>query len=381
MDSLFDNKEQSSFKSYLLLALIVLLLGGSLIYFLAGGDQIQQTQPQKKEDVTPQDKDSAMEVQGNKLSKEEAVISVVEEVGPAIVKITTEQEEVVSDFFAWQTKQKVRGQGSGVIINTEGYIITNNHVIDGVDQISVFLPEDKREYQGKVIGRDPATDLAVIKIDPQGKKLPTVEFGSAKELQVGQLTIAIGNPYGFSKTVTTGVISALGRKVPLLEHTELTDMIQTDAAINPGNSGGALLNSQGEVIGINTAIIEQAQGIGFAIPIDTVQEITKELIAHGKIIRPWIGIQGGNVTTQLAKEYNLQREEGIYIYRIIENSPAAEGNLEAGDIITKLNGQAITSMSQFRDILKKYEVSDKIRLIVYRNQDKKEITIELGKRP
>ncbi|GAB6137216.1 S1C family serine protease [Halanaerobaculum tunisiense] len=381
MDFLFTDRQRSSLKSYLILVLVIAILGGSIVYLIGPSTDNQQTEPEDK--IAPETKkdQSSVEVQGTKLSKEEAVIGVVDQVGPAIVKINTQKQKVVSDFFTWESKKQLEGQGSGLIIDSQGYIVTNHHVVKGVEEITVVLPEEDKQYQGQVVGRDAITDLAVIKIDPADKKLPTVEFGATEDLQVGQLAIAIGNPYGFSKTVTTGVISAIGRNISSPKGAKLTNMIQTDAAINPGNSGGALLNSQGEVIGINTAIIEQAQGIGFAIPIDVVQEITQKLITQGEIIRPWLGIKGGDVTDRLANQYDLQKKQGVYVFEVVQNSPAAEAKLETGDIIAQIEGQEITSVDQLQESLQKYGVNDKINLIVYRNQTEHKVTIKLERRP
>ncbi|AGB42441.1 trypsin-like serine protease with C-terminal PDZ domain [Halobacteroides halobius DSM 5150] len=375
MDSLFTDRKYSGLKVYLLLVVIALLLGGGLIYFIS----LQQTHSQQE--VKSNQETKTVKVESHRLSKEDAIITVVDKVAPAIVKITTKKEKIVSDFFAWQTKRTVKGQGSGVIIDQDGYIVTNNHVIDQADQIKVILSDGDKSYQGKIVGRDPVTDLAVIKINPGSEKLPVVKIGNSNNLEVGQLAIAIGNPYGFSETVTTGVISALGRQIQLQKSTGLINMIQTDAAINPGNSGGALLNSQGEVIGINTAIIEQAQGIGFAIPINVVKEITKELIAKGEVVRPWLGIYASSINSKLAKEYDLAVKHGVYIFNVIEGSPAFKVNLQNGDIITKIDQKIITSMARLKDILQEYQVNDKINLTIYRAGKKKEISVKLAKMP
>jgi len=375
-----EQEHQAGIKSYLGLILVVLLIAGSFYFFqAANGDQ--QIKSDKKDPKQQAEDGTTEPVNTRQLSKEEAVTEVVKEVGPAVVKIKTAQKNRKFNIFAWETEQKVSGQGSGVIIDQAGYIVTNNHVIDGVDQIEVQLNEQGQKYEAEVVGTDPVTDLAVIKIEAPQKDLPVVDFVDSEQLKVGQLAIAIGNPYGFSNTVTTGVISALERKLPLQEETELANMIQTDAAINPGNSGGALLNSQGQVMGINTAIIEQGRGIGFAIPSNTVKEITQELIAKGKVVRPWIGIYGAEITPRVEKEYDLAVDQGVYVFRVIPDSPAAESGLQQGDIIVQLTDETITNMNQLKSILRSYQVGDTVEITVYRKDKQREIELELGRLP
>ncbi|TDX48464.1 S1C family serine protease [Orenia marismortui] len=383
-------EHKSTIKSYIIIAILGILLGVSLIYFFSQqttasmekekelGEVIQNSNLKDKEE-TNQDLTKQQEV----ISKEGNlnVIDVVKKVGPGIVKIKTVRERIIYDFFARKTEQQVEGEGSGVILNQEGYIITNNHVVEGANKIKVILPKNDQEYLGEVIGRDPVTDLAVVKIETNKDILPRVNFGDSSNLEVGELAIAIGNPYGFSNTVTTGVISALGRDLPIQEGVELTNMIQTDAAINPGNSGGALLNSQGKVVGINTAIIRQAQGLGFAIPINTAKDIANKLIKNGKIIRPWIGIYGGDITPDIAKEYGLDYEYGVYIARVIENSPADKAGLEQGDIITLIEEQQVEGMDRLKDILKSYDINDKITLLVHRENKTFNLRLRLEERP
>jgi S1-C subfamily serine protease len=312
----------------------------------------------------------------------QSVVEVVKDVGPAIVKITTVENRLTYDFFYGREERQIKGEGSGVIFENEGYILTNNHVVAGADRIKVFLTgieKRKREFNGKVVGRDPSTDLAVVKIE--GNNLPIAEVGDSDVLEVGEVVIAIGNPLGFSNTVTTGVISAVGRRLEIQKGTELTDMIQTDAAINPGNSGGALLNNQGEVIGINTAIIQGAQGLGFAIPINTAQEIAKDLIDNGRVIRPWLGIYGVTLNASLAKEYDLPRDTGIFVAKVVDGSPADKVALRQGDIITEIDGDQIKSMTKLRDKLKELEVGQEIKLSFYRGEKLKDVKVKLKTRP
>ncbi|OCL28527.1 HtrA2 peptidase [Orenia metallireducens] len=381
---------KSTFKSYFIIAVISFLLGAGLLYFfsqqIALNSQPEKVNENLLEGTSSNAEDNLeQEVASQQVTKVDdkklSVVDVVKEVGPGIVKIKTVRERVVYDFFARRTEQEVEGEGSGVILNKEGYIITNNHVVEGANQIRVIFPKDDIDYLGKVVGRDPITDLAVVKIDVEDYDLPILEFGDSAKLEVGQLAIAIGNPYGFSNTVTTGVISALNRDLPIQEGVELTNMIQTDAAINPGNSGGALLDGVGRVIGINTAIIQQAQGLGFAIPINIAKEIAKQLIKDGRIIRPWIGIYGMDISPESAKEYGFAKDSGIYVVKVIEGSPAEDSGLEQGDIITEVAGQEVDSMDSLKDILKNYQINDKIKLLVHRGNKSLTLELKLKERP
>ncbi len=366
-------------KIYAIIALISLLTGVGILYFLSHLDFSSENK-KLASGIVESKKEETDDITTSINLAEDNIVKVVNKVGPAIVKINTVRERVIYDFFARKTEKEIEGEGSGVIFSSKGYIITNNHVVEEATKIKVILPETEKEFLGKVIGRDPITDLAVVKIGGDDN-LPVVELGNSDDLKVGQLTIAIGNPYGFSNTVTTGVVSALGRKLPIQEGTELTDMIQTDAAINPGNSGGALLDSKGRVIGINTAIISQAQGIGFAIPINTARGIVNKLIKNGKIIRPWIGIYGGDITPEVAKEYGLNEDYGIYVAKVIEESPAFKSRLQQGDIIIKVDGNQVKSMDGLKDLLKDYNVGDKIQLTVYQDNKLREVQLTLQERP
>ncbi|WP_027339610.1 S1C family serine protease [Halonatronum saccharophilum] len=374
-------KRRGTVRSYLITGVIFALVGVGVAYFITNNYISQPTDP-KYSGGAVEDGTGTLEGVGNTGAEGRLEVSdVVEEVGPGVVKIKTVKERVIYDFFARRNHKEVEGEGSGVIFNEEGYIITNNHVVEGADQITVILPAAQKSYPGEVVGRDPVTDLAIIKADIPDDLMHSLELGDSQELKVGQLAIAIGNPYGFSNTVTTGVVSALDRRLPLQEGVELTDMIQTDAAINPGNSGGALLDSSGKVIGINTAIIREAQGIGFAIPINTAREIAQELIEEGKVIRPWLGIYGGDITPDLAREYNLARERGVYLVRVVEGSPAAKGGLARGDIIVEIDGISIERMDDLTEILNDKGIGEEIDVIFYREGEVDNQVIELEERP
>jgi len=382
----FFNKNKryhdSGWFSYFLAALMGAIVGGLLVTLLAPGLLANESSQDLGAKPPIKNVNEISRQKSKTFSKESSVIEVVEDVGPAIVKITTVERQLTYDFFYGRQERKVTGEGSGVIFDKEGYILTNNHVVEGADRIKVVLTkvnQEHREFTGKVVGRDPITDLAVVKIE--GKNLPVAKLGNSDDLKVGQLVIAIGNPFGFSNTVTTGVVSAIGRKLEIQKGTELTDMIQTDAAINPGNSGGALLDSKGRVIGINTAIIRGAQGLGFAIPIDTAQEIAQELIAKGRVVRPWLGIYGITLNPGLAREYDLPKEEGIFIAKVVDGSPVYESGLRRGDIIVEINGKAIDSMTKLRNKLKDFKVGQEIKIAYYRGKNLKVTKIKLGSRP
>lgn len=310
------------------------------------------------------------ESQESRGSWEEPVVQVVQKVGPATVKIETTREVLVDQFF-FQQLEKRQGIGSGVIYREDGYILTNNHVVAGAEEIRVQLA-DGRSFPGQVVGGDPLTDLAVVKVE--ARDLPVGPFGDSNELRVGQGVIAIGNPLGQDNTVTTGVVSALNRDllVDPRENRYLEGMIQTDAAINPGNSGGPLIDYQGRVIGVTTAIIEQAQGIGFAIPSSTAKAIGDQIISHGRPLR--LGVLGGSLTPALAHSIREQTglklavERGAFITRVIADTPAAAAGLAQGDIITAVNGQEIAGMRELRDAVQQAGFGGRLQLTYYRGE-------------
>jgi serine protease Do len=307
-------------------------------------------------------------------SEEQVVIDVVKMVRPSVVNINTESQ--VQTFFGVFPQQ---GAGSGVIVRSNGYILTNNHVVQGATNIRVTLLGGK-VLPGKIVGTDPLVDLAVIKVNAPDP-LPAAQLGSSGSLEVGQLAIAIGNPFGLGSTVTTGVISALNRSIQV-PNLIVENLIQTSAAINPGNSGGALLDSSGRVIGINTAIIQNAQGIGFAIPSDVARAEMEQLIAQGRVIRPWVGVvYGGEVDPQTAKMYNLGADHGIVVRQVEPSSPAARAGIQPSDIITAVNGERIASWNDFvRDIVAK-RIGDTITLTVVRNGAQVKVSVVLAEHP
>ncbi len=272
------------------------------------------------------------------------------------------------------------GAGSGIVVRPDGYIVTNLHVIQGVRGIRVNLPNGE-SYDAVTVGGDVVTDLAVIKIDP-AQPLPTVKFGDAASLKVGDWVMAVGNALALKggPTVTMGIISARGRTVNT-ERGELYDMIQTDAAINDGNSGGPLVNLDGEVIGINTAILREARGIGFAISSDAAVPIINSLVEHGRVIRPLIGLNGADVTPAIANRFNFNVSEGIVITRLGQGGPAFEAGLQVGDVITKLDGIPTPDMSSFLRLLWSYSVADAVQVEYIRENQGFEASVTLAARP
>ncbi len=321
-----------------------------------------------------------------------AVVKAVEEVSPAVVNISSEYEvrgrsnpfsgfgmdpffdSFFRDFFdhGYEQRYKRSSLGSGVIIDGHrGFILTNAHVIMGTDNITVVL-KDEREFEAKIIGVDPDSDLAVLKI-VSDKTLPAIEMGNSDTIMIGETGIAIGNPFGFSNTVTTGVISALNRSINT-EARVYHDFIQTDASINPGNSGGPLLNINGELIGINTAIYAKAQGIGFAIPINKAKRIVSDLILHGEVVHVWTGIFVQDMDQRLAAYLNVPGKKGVVVSEIENKSPAHENGIKTGDIILSVGAKKIASSQEYLAAIKDYASGDTARITVWREDRKIEFS-------
>jgi len=315
-----------------------------------------------------------------RLDQTSAITDAVKKVSPAVVTIQV------------RSGQGSAGSGSGFIFNSNGWILTNRHVVERASQIQVVLA-DSRTFTGTVYGIDTLTDLAIVKVDATG--LPTAPLGTSADLQQGQLAIAIGNPLGnFENTVTTGVISGLGRQITAgdvsqTSSEQLNNLIQTDAAINPGNSGGPLLNSAGEVIGVNTAVASSAQGIGFAIPVDAAKEILAEALAGKPLARPWIGVYYQPVTKQLAKEKGLSVDHGALVgppangsaTGIVSGSPAASAGLKDGDVILAVDGQTIDTNHDLSTRIVTHAPGDKVVLSVQRGSSSIQVTLTLGTLP
>ncbi len=302
--------------------------------------------------------------------------AVVAKVRPAVVQISTRQ--ISYDIFLQPVPSE--GVGSGILFDPSGHILTNNHVVGEAQEVRVVLP-DGRRFTGKVVGRDPITDLAVVMI--KGKDLPYSPLGNSSRLEIGETVIAIGNALGLEggPTVTVGVVSALNRSIEDPSGVALNDLIQTDAAINPGNSGGPLVNLRGEVVGINTAVIPSAQGIGFAISVNGAKPVARELLERGKVVRPWLGISPITITPGLAASYDLPAEEGVLIAKVEGGSPAAKAGLKAGDIITTFAGDRIKTLAELRSAIVKRKVGDKVSLEVNRSQRKLTVSLILGQMP
>src|SRR5437773_8756660 len=269
--------------------------------------------------------------------------------------------------------------GSGVIIDPNGYIVTNNHVIDRATEIKVYL-SNKKEYQAKTIGADPKTDLAIIKVEATG--LPYLKWGSSDELQVGDIVLAVGSPFGLSQTVTMGIISALGRgNVGIADY---EDFIQTDASINPGNSGGALVNLKGELIGINTAIFSRTggnEGIGFAVPVSIARTISTSLIKTGKVVRGMLGVGIQEITADLAKAFKVKEQRGALVSDVNDRGPALKAGVQRGDVIVEFDGKEVQSVSELRNRVAQTQVGSNVKLKVMREGQEKFLTINIAERP
>jgi Do/DeqQ family serine protease len=337
------------------------------------------------------------------LSSPNLIADIVREVGPAVVRIDASrtvqtglppafQDPFFRQFFGNNlpmppSEQIQRGVGSGFITTADGRIITNAHVVAGADRVQVTL-KDGRSFTGEVMGADSVTDIAVIKIEAQG--LPTVKVSNSDQIQPGEWAIAIGNPLGLDSTVTAGIISATGRTsrevgVP----DKRVDFIQTDAAINPGNSGGPLLNLNGEVIGVNTAIIQGAQGLGFAIPMNTVQRISSQLIETGRVEHAYLGIQmvtlspemKDNINNDPNSPFNVEETEGVLIARVMPNSPAAQAGLRAGDVITAIEGQPVKEGAAVQQAVERSSVGQNLSLTLRRGGREQTLAVRPGNLP
>jgi Do/DeqQ family serine protease len=270
------------------------------------------------------------------------------------------------------------GIGSGVIITADGYIVTNNHVIENSDKVSVTL-NDKREFPAKVVGTDHSTDLALLKIEAEN--LPFIAFGNSDNLKIGEWVLAVGNPYNISSTVTAGIVSAKGRSMAIIEDNyRIESFIQTDAAVNKGNSGGALVNLKGEMVGINTAIVSPTGGyvgISFAIPSSIVQKVVQDLIEFGTVQRAIMGVQISEITSELAKDKGLDQLKGVYVQEVNDNSAAKEAGIEVGDIIIQINGVAVNSPSELQELVGRSRPGDKISVLVKRKDKSKQFEVTL----
>ena len=377
------NETFKKYLSYVVIAVFSSLVTTGLILSMTPDHSKQQSSP------APQH-ENIKNVEFVEEMGTNSIIAARSRVAPSVVYIDT--VSVVSsrpsihfglrDFFPEEffeeQKQERRGTGSGFIIRQDGYILTNEHVVRGAQKLEVTLYGGKK-FSGKVIGTDSYSDLAVVKIN--ANNLPNVEFGDSDKLTPGQWVVAIGNPLGFHDTVTAGIISALGRS--LEDPNQTGSLIQTDAAINPGNSGGPLVDLGGKVIGINEAIIANAQGLGFAIPINLAKKVSNDLIQKGKVDRPanpWLGVALIEINDKIANYYGLANKEGVFI-QVFSGSPAAKAGLKDGDIIKEINREKVKIPGDVIDKIKKMKVGDNVDLLIFRDNKLRIIKVKLEAKP
>jgi len=306
---------------------------------------------------------------------ESTVLEVVEKVSQSVVNINTVR--LLQDMF--YRVVPIKGMGSGTIIDPKGYVLTNNHVIQGAEKIEVTLASGE-VLAGKLAGEYASVDIAMVRVDGDG--FPAAELGDSDKLKVGQRVFAIGNPFGLTggPTVTAGVISAVNRSIRSKQGV-FEGFVQTDAAINPGNSGGPLVDVNGRVVAINTAIIPFAQGIGFAIPINSARRFAEEIILHGRVVRPWVGVSGLSVTREIADYYGLPVDSGVLVAEVVPRGPADRAGLDKGDIIVGLDDTRIQSVEELQRTVQKRKIGDKVRLLVVRGSRKLVAELVLEKTP
>ena len=314
-----------------------------------------------------------------------AVVNVKTKIAPR--QMSYSRDPFFDYFFGQPQMQQPRempmqeAAGSGVIISTDGYIVTNNHVIDNSAEIEVTL-NDKRTFKAKLVGADPSSDIALLKVEAE--KLPVIMFGNSDSLKIGEWVLAVGNPFNLSSTVTAGIVSAKARNINLLNaDMKIESFIQTDAAVNPGNSGGALVNTRGELVGINTAIASQTgsyAGYSFAVPVSIVQKVVADLRQHGVVQRAVLGVQISDINDQLAKDKDLKTRDGAYVSKIENESAAKTAGMKEGDIITKVNGVAVKTVSELQEQIGRYRPGEKITVDVLRNNSTVVLNVELKNR-
>ena len=307
---------------------------------------------------------------------EKDVTDAIQKVSPAVVTVAT-LRVIRENFF---DTIPLRGLGSGIIFDSNGGILTNHHIVEDASRVEVVTTEGKK-FKGEVLGSDAMSDIAVVRVD--GEDLPKVKLGDSDNLVVGQIAIAIGNPYGFllpGPTATVGVVSALRRHIHIEDHM-YEDLIQTDAAINPGNSGGPLVDSTGSVIGVNTANIPFAQGIGFAIPINTARRIAKEILQNGRVVRPYLGISGITLNRDIAESYDIPSENGVLVVKVGRGSPANHGGVSAGDVILEADKKPLKSWEDLQHTIQNKKVGENIELSIGRNNEQGTVTVVLGEAP
>jgi serine protease Do len=369
-----------SLLSYLGIGLIGVILGSLLVTVLTSPKSLVPPHAPNSTDVR---RAYVPSIAPSTPGEPSPIIAIAEQVGPTVVGIKNMSN---NEAFNKAHPGIAQGSGSGVLIDDQGYIVTNNHVVAGAEKLLVSLANGK-ELEGKLIGRDPRTDLAVVKIDPaQAGKFLYARLGDSDKVKVGELAVAIGNPLGeeFARTVTAGIISALNRTVEVGEGQRFT-LLQTDAAINPGNSGGALVNSQGEVIGINSVKIinEKVEGMNFAIPINRVKPIIQDLISQGKVIRPWLGVlyRGVNNNDQLKQENGYPVNYGIVVDQVAPNGPAAKAGMLDKDILIAFNEEKVTTFPDLQQFIEKVKIGDNVKVTVLRGKATIVLTVKLEEMP
>lgn len=284
------------------------------------------------------------------------------------------------EFFGFrqQEPQIARGYGSGVIISDDGYIVTNNHVIERAQKIKVIL-NDKREFEARLVGTDPSTDIALLKIESED--LPFLTYGNSDDLKIGEWVLAVGNPFNLTSTVTAGIVSARARNLGInAEELSIESFIQTDAAVNPGNSGGALVSQQGNLVGINTAIASRTgsyTGYSFAVPVSIVKKVVEDLIEFGEVQRALLGVRIGDVTAAVAEEYDLDKVEGVFVGEVTENGAARDAGIKSGDVIISVAGERVNSSAELQEKISRYRPGDDVNIGIKRNGDRKQFTVTL----
>ena len=357
-------------------------LGGS--YMMSTTNSVQTIHVSTQDTNTATQKPQQLVHSDGTMGFPNSFAAAAERAMPAVVNITaitehrarSEREKRYYEFFG--APNPAQSTGSGVIISDKGYIVTNNHVIKGATKVDITL-SDNRKYEAKVMGTDPSTDLAVLKIS--GKNLPVISLADSDEAKVGEWVLAIGNPFELTSTVTAGIISAKGRDISILNgQYSIESFIQTDAAVNPGNSGGALVNAEGDLIGINTAIYAPSgtyAGYSFAVPINLVKKVMQDLIDYGEVKRAFLGIMIQNVNSDVAKELDLAVTEGVYVSELIKGGAAIQSDLLAGDVITKINNIKTASVPKLQELIGSKDPGDSIVVTVNRKGKEKNITVKL----
>jgi serine protease Do len=311
----------------------------------------------------------------------DGVVAVVRQVAPAVINIDTVSRRAGGIGYPFSDEVR-EGQGSGFIINgRDGLAVTNNHVVEGAQQIRVTLA-DKRRFTADIVGTDPIGDIALIRIR-KNEALPELKFGDSDRLEIGQTTIAIGNPLGFESTVTVGVLSQVGRQLEgSVRNIPLDDLLQTDAAINPGNSGGPLMDAQGRVIGMNTAIISRAQGLGFAVAANRIKRSVEDILARGRVVRPWIGVTMAELNPDVARELGIAPDQkGVAIAEARPNEPAAKAGLRVGDLIQEANGKPVSQGDELRRAIRELRPGQRLVLKGRRGAQAKEWSVVVGEMP